>query len=78
MNILSAAPPVWAQYLLQGVMIFILLSCGAVIAARAGRNPYWSMLFLVPFIYVPSVVVMLWLFAFVTWPKALPEPAAEK
>lgn len=71
MNYLSYAPPEWAQFLLQGITIFVLLSCGAVIAARAGRNPYWSLLFLVPFVYVPAVVVMLWIFAFVKWPKAL-------
>lgn len=78
MNFLSDAPPEWAQYLLQGITIFVLLSCGAVIAARAGRNPYWSLLFLVPFVYVPSVVAMLWIFAFVKWPKELPLEAAKK
>lgn len=78
MSFLSYAPPEWAQYLLQGVTIFILLSCGAVIAARAGRNPYWSLLFLVPFVYVPSVVVMLWIFAFIKWPKELPDEQAGK
>lgn len=70
MSFLSYAPPEWAQYLLQGITIFVLLSCGAVIATRAGRNPYWAMLFLVPFIYVPAIVVMLWIFAFTRWPKA--------
>ena len=73
MSFLSYMPPEWAQFLLQGISIFVLLSCGAVIAARAGRNPYWSLLFLVPFVYVPAVVVMFWIFAFVKWPKALPD-----
>lgn len=56
--------PIWAQYLVQGLLLFTLLSFSAVIVARAGRNPYWALLVLVPFVLIPG----LWIIAYTKWP----------
>lgn len=59
--------PIWAQYLTQGLTLCLMLVFSAIIAARAGRTPYWALAMIVPFFYVPLMVV--WMFAFCAWPK---------
>lgn len=56
--------PIWLQYLVQGLLMFTLLCFSAVILARAGRNPYWALLSLVPFVLIPA----LWIIAYTRWP----------
>jgi len=57
--------PLWGQYLLQGVLVFITLAAGAVVLGRAGRSPYFSLLLTLPFVQI----VAIWVFAFAKWPK---------
>lgn len=63
--------PQWAQYLTQGLLLFALMSCSAVILSRAGKSPYWALFTVVPYL----VIIAIWVFAFTKWPK-LDENAA--
>jgi hypothetical protein len=63
--------PQWAQYLMQGLLLFALMSCSAVILGRAGKSPYWALFTVVPYL----VIIAIWVFAFTKWPK-LDENAA--
>jgi len=56
--------PNWVQWLLQGISIFGLMATGAVVATRAGRNPYWGIAAILPYI----AIVVFWAFAFSRWP----------
>lgn len=58
--------PLWAQYLLQGLVIFAEIAAAAVVLSRAGRSPYYALLLVAPY-YVP--IAALWAFAFTPWPK---------
>ena len=58
--------PDWARFTLAGISIFMLMAATSVIAARAGRSPYWAILIVIP--YAP--VLLAWLFAFSRWPNA--------
>lgn len=55
--------PEWAQYLFEGVLAFIELSCAAVVLTRAGKNPYWAFILLVPYVQVAAVAYL----GFATW-----------
>ncbi|MCE9507402.1 MAG: hypothetical protein K8R48_03670 [Alphaproteobacteria bacterium] len=57
--------PLWGQYLLQGILLFISIACAAVVLTRAGRSPYFALLIAVPYVQI----IALWLFAFSVWPK---------
>lgn len=57
--------PVWLQYLLYGLFIFIGVSSAAVTLSRAGRSPYLAFLLLVPYVQI----VALWALAFTQWPE---------
>lgn len=57
--------PQWGIYLLEGIFIFIGLASTAVVLTRAGRNPYWAFLMLVPFVQIFAV----WYLAFAAWPR---------
>lgn len=59
--------PLWGEYLLEGILIFIGISSAAVVLTRAGRNPYFAFLLLIP--YMPVIAV--WYLAFSVWPKPL-------
>jgi hypothetical protein len=59
--------PEWAQYLLQGILLFVGLSSGAVVLSRAGRSPYFTFLLIVPCVQIAA----LWYLAFSHWPPAL-------
>ncbi|MBI3442030.1 MAG: hypothetical protein HY052_09580 [Proteobacteria bacterium] len=58
-------PSLWEQYLLQGILIFATLATSAVVLGRAGRNPYFALLMIVPYVQI----IALWVFAFSTWPR---------
>lgn len=57
--------PLWGQYLLQGILIFIALSASAVVLSRAGRSPYLALLLIAPYVNI----IALWAFAYTAWPK---------
>lgn len=57
--------PAWLSYLIGGLTIFAMMASGAIIATRAGRNPYWGMLVIVPFL----APVLIWVFAYARWPS---------
>jgi hypothetical protein len=57
--------PLWGQYLLQGILVFISIACAAVVLSRAGRSPYYAFLIVIPYVQIAA----LWVFAFTIWPK---------
>lgn len=59
--------PQWGEYLLQGILIFIMLSSAAVVLTRTGRNPYFAFLMIIPFVQIAAV----WYLAFSTWSEPL-------
>jgi hypothetical protein len=59
--------PEWGQYLIRGIILCLMLCFSAVILGRAGRNPYWALLTIVPLPFFLPVLV--WVFAFAAWPK---------
>lgn len=65
--------PAWASYLIAGITIFIMMASACVIATRAGRNPYWGVLVVVPF-FAP---VLIWALALVRWPSMTPQVKTE-
>lgn len=58
--------PQWGEYLLQGILTFIMLASAAVVLGRAGRSPYFALLMIVPYVQIAA----LWVFAFSLWPKS--------
>lgn len=72
MSALFPAIPEWLSYLVGGLTIFVMMASAAVIAARAGRNPYWALFVIVPFL----APVMIWAFAYVRWPSMEKKPDA--
>lgn len=65
MTMFFADMPEWLDYLIRGIFIFILMCATCVVASRAGRSPYWSLLAIVPY----TLVVLVWVFACTRWPK---------
>lgn len=61
------ALPVWADYLLRGLFLCGLLCFSSVVLGRAGRSPYWALLMIVPYFYLP--LILIWAFAFIRWPR---------
>lgn len=57
--------PQWGEYLLQGIFIFIMLACSAVVLTRTGRSPWFAFLMIVPYVQIAAV----WMLAFTLWPK---------
>lgn len=57
--------PFWLQYLIQGLGLFTVMTFSAIVITRMGRNPYWALLSVVPF--VP--VIGIWLLALTRWPS---------
>lgn len=61
------ALPQWVQYLVYGISLCLLMCFSAVVLARAGRNPYWAVLTVLP---VPFLFpVLIWIFSAIRWPK---------
>lgn len=73
MNSLFPAMPEWLSYLIGGLTIFAMMASGCVIATRAGKNPYWGVLVVVPFVGF----LLIWLFAVARWPSMTPQSAAD-
>jgi len=57
--------PLWLEYLLKGITIFGMLVFSGIVATKAGRNPYYALFLLIPFLQIAVV----WAFAFLPWPK---------
>jgi hypothetical protein len=57
--------PLWLEYLFKGIAVFALLCFSGIITTRAGKNPYFALLLLIPFVQVAAI----WAFAFSRWPK---------
>lgn len=57
--------PEWARFLVQGILLFALMACSAVILGRAGRSPYWALLVIVPVAGMAAICA----FAFCRWPR---------
>jgi len=71
MIIASLGLPHWGELLVQGVLIFVELSCAAVVLSRLGRSPYLA--FIAAFPYLP--LAGFWYLAFAKWPPALKKKA---
>lgn len=56
--------PDWAQLLVRGLYLGVLLAAASVAASRAGRTPYWGLCAIVPFL----VILVTWALAFCEWP----------
>lgn len=56
--------PDWAQLLVQGLGLGLLMVAGAVAASRAGRSPYWGLCIIIPYLSI----AVIWAFAFCEWP----------
>lgn len=57
--------PLPIEYLFKGLTIFSTLALPAVVAGRAGKNPYYALLLMVPIVNA----CMIWAFAYAKWPK---------
>lgn len=55
--------PLWADYLVKGILIFAGIASAAVVLTRAGRSPYLAFLLVLPFVQV----VAIWMLAFSPW-----------
>lgn len=55
------------------VLIAIGLWANIAILRKAGRSPWWALLFLFPILYIVGV----WAFAFARWPRQSPAVAAQ-
>jgi hypothetical protein len=66
--------PEWLSYLIKGLMLSLLLVFSAVIATRAGRNPYWALITLVPYV----LPIALWVLAYTKWTKPAPMKRRKK
>lgn len=56
--------PVWAEYLIKGIIVLVLLVSGGVAIGKMGRHPIWALLLVLP--WVPFIVF--WLAAYTRWP----------
>ncbi len=59
--------PEWMRYLVQGIAICLQLIFAAIVISRTGRTPYWALLTIIPYFYLP--VIWIWALAFCYWPK---------
>lgn len=71
-DVISAWPE-WVQYLVQGLGLGFTLVFSAIIASRAGRSPYWALVMIIPYFYIPSIAV--WALALCRWPLLRDEAA---
>jgi hypothetical protein len=55
--------PLWANYLIKGILLFAGLASAAVVLTRAGKNPYFAFLAMVPY----ASIIGIWLLAWQLW-----------
>ena len=58
-------PSHWQQMLIMSLIGAFIVLTGGMMAGRAGRAPFWSLLLLIPYVQI----VALWAFAFMPWPR---------
>ena len=61
---LSEYLPVWAEFLLKGITILVLLVSSGVAIGKMGRHPIWALLLLLP----GAQIIVFWLAAYKSWP----------
>jgi hypothetical protein len=64
MSELWTSLPDWAELLVRGLYLGLLMCAAAVAASRAGRSPYWGLCAIVPFL----IIAVTWALAFCEWP----------
>lgn len=55
----------WQEMLVLSILGAFLVLFGGMIAGRAGRAPFWSLLLLIPAVQVLALII----FAFIPWPR---------
>ena len=48
--------PLWSQYLMEGVCLFLLMAVSAVMLGRMGRSPYWAILSVILFLLAGGIL----------------------
>jgi heme/copper-type cytochrome/quinol oxidase subunit 2 len=56
--------PIWAEYLIAGIMVMVLLISAGIAIGKTGRHPAWALLLLVPW----AQIIVFWLVAYCVWP----------
>jgi hypothetical protein len=56
--------PIWAEYLIAGIAVMMLLISAGVAIGKTGRHPAWALLLLFPYVQI----IMFWLAAYTKWP----------
>jgi amino acid transporter len=57
--------PSWQEMLIMSIVGAFLVVFGGMVAGRAGRAPFWSLLLLLPYAQILALVI----FAFISWPR---------
>ncbi|HEY1096467.1 MAG TPA: hypothetical protein VGF14_04435 [Alphaproteobacteria bacterium] len=56
--------PIWAEYLIAGITLLILLISSGIAIGKMGRHPIWALALLVPWVQI----IAFWLAAYKRWP----------
>ena len=56
--------PIWAEYLIAGITLLILLITAGIAIGKSGRHPIWALALLLPVMQV----IVFWLWAYGHWP----------
>ena len=56
--------PMWAEYLVAGIALMIMLIAGGIAIGKTGRNPAWALLLLFPWVQI----IAFWMWAYCKWP----------
>jgi hypothetical protein len=57
--------PLWAEYLIAGITVMMLLISGGIAIGKTGRHPAWALLLLIPY----AQIIVFWLVAYAVWPR---------
>lgn len=67
-NVFLPFLPVWAEYLVAGIAVLVLLISAGIAIGKSGRNPSWALLLLLPWVQI----ILFWLWAYKRWPARDP------
>ena len=56
--------PIWAEYLVAGITLLILLVTAGIAIGKTGRHPIWALALLLPYVQI----IALWGLAYKAWP----------
>ncbi len=56
--------PQWADYLIGGIALLILLVTSGIAIGKTGRHPIWALALLVPGVQI----IVIWAWAYGRWP----------